>query len=286
MRIPKLLLLLSGLLASCGQSQGQANTLVASFYPIAFLAQQIAGDQFEVQCLTPAGSEPHDFNLTPRGRAALEDAKAIFINGLGMEVWADSLDDALRAKTTDLSYQIPTLQIEGRTDPHIWLSTENYRKMGQAVMDKLVAVDPSHASVYQSNFVSFTAKIQTLKDRCEELSASFGEKTIAVSHAAYGYLCQEYGIEQLYINGLSPSEEPQAQSLGKIIDAMTEKGIDTIFFEELVSPEIAEYIASQTGAKVESLNPLESLEQEDIDAGEDYFSVYWDNMTKIARTKP
>ena len=123
-------------------------------------------------------------------------------------------------------------------------------------------------------------------DACGDITRDFDGKVIAVSHAAYGYLCKQHGIEQLYINGLSPDDKPQAQSLGKIMDAMRERGIDTIFFEELVSPEIAEYIASQTGAKVDSLNPLESLEQKDIDAGEDYFSVYLENMRKIAKTKP
>ena len=278
--------ILFGLLVSCGPSQSSGKTIVASFYPIYFLASQIAGNQYTVTNLTPAGSEPHDFQLTPKGRAALEDADLIFVNGLGMETWTSSLDERLSLKTHALSDGIDTLDIEGRVDPHIWLDLDNYLLMGKAVREALEEADPTHSSIYLSNYRTFSRNILTLWNACMDITREFNGKVIAVSHAAYGYLCKQHGIEQLYINGLSPDDKPQAQSLGKIMDAMRERGIDTIFFEELVSPEIAEYIASQTGAKVDSLNPLESLEQKDIDAGKDYFSVYLENMRKIAKTKP
>lgn len=279
-------LLFLGLLASCGSASTDGKTIVTSFYPIYYVTSQIAGNQFEVKNLTPAGTEPHDFQLTPKGRAALEDAELVFVNGLGMEVWVSSLDEKLSAKTKVLSDGLHTLEIDGRVDPHVWLNTSYYLSMAKKVLNSLVSIDASHASYYQENYDAFERKIHLLKEKCVGIAKYFEQKVIAVSHAAYGYMCEEWGFDQLYINGLSPDDKPQAQSLGKIIDAMNEKGIDTIFFEELVSPETAEYIASQTGAKVESLNPLESLEQKDIEAGKDYFSVYLENMEKIALAKP
>ena len=54
--------------------------------------------------------------------------------------------------------------------------------------------------------------------------------------------------------------------------------VKTIFFEELVSPKVAEIIAKEVNAKTEELNPLESLSEVQIKKGEDYFSVMEENL--------
>lgn len=278
--------LLLGMLCSCASQGSDAKIIATSFYPVYFVVSQIVGDHYQIQNLTPFGSEPHDYQLTPKTRAVLEDAELLFINGLGMETWAISLDQKLSAKTRVLSDGLEALSIEGRVDPHVWLCLDNYLEMGEKVVTALTQIDKAHASVYETNYQSFSERILSLKSECETIAETFENKAIAVSHAAYGYLCRDFGIEQLYINGLSPDDQPQAQSLGKIIDAMNEKGIDTVFFEELVSPEIAQYIASQTGAKTETLNPLENLTQKEADEQKDFFSIYLENMRKIAKAKP
>ena len=84
----------------------------------------------------------------------------------------------------------------------------------------------------------------------------------------------------IYINGFSPDEEPTAEALQALLDAIKEKGIDTLFVEELGTRDIAEYIAKVTGVKIEVLSPLETIED-----GEDFLSVYRGNIDKIAEAK-
>ena len=274
------------LLFGCGTPKSQSNVLAASFYPISFLLEQIGGAHFEVVTITPPGSEPHDFELTPASVRTLTDARAIFLNGLGMEPWGASLTPSLKEKSYTLSDGLKTLEIEGRVDPHVWLDTTYYSKMAAKVEETLSTIDADHATDFKKNLGTFNQKMADLEDRCRAYAAEFDEKVIAVNHAAYGYFCAEWNIKQLYINSLSPDEEPSQKALQAIIDATKEYGIDTIFFEELSSDKAAKMIAAETGAKVESLNPLESLEEEDVENGEDYFSVYLENMEKIARAKP
>lgn len=281
-----LLLALPLLLCSCGEPSSSKPTIVASFYPISFLASQIAGEKYEVVNLTPPGSEPHDFELTPRNVVTMTDAKMILLNGLGMEAYEDSLNDSLKQKTYVLSQGIATKTIEGRVDPHIWLDTNNYEAMGQNVLNTLTKIDSENADYYRSNFTLFSKKMADLRKYCTQIANQFEHKTIAVNHAAFGYLCAEWGIEQLYINALSPDEEPTQKAIEEILQAIESKGIDTVFFEELASDAVAKKIASETHAKTESLNPLEGLTQADLNKGKDYFSVYQENMDKIARAKP
>lgn len=281
MRIPLYIPLL--LLASCGFKTQESNLIATSFYPIYHLAKQIAGEQMEVINLTPSGSDPHDYELTPSSRASLSSAKLICLNGLNMEHWASSLSSDLLSKSITLSEGIETEQIDGGVDPHIWLNTKNYLKMGEVLLGKLKEIDPDNASIYQNNFASFSSSLSLLEAMCEEISSSFANKAIAVSHAAYGYMCNQWNIEQIHIAGLSPDEEPSAKQLSDLVDEIKERHIDTVFYEELSSKDLAEFIAKQTGAKTESLNPLEGLTQEEEKEGKDYFSIYLEDMQKIGR---
>ena len=287
MRTKLSLLLFVPALVGCQTPSSSSPTIVASFYPIYFAAKQIAGDHFQVSNLTPPGSEPHDYELTAKSVAALNDAKLVFVNGLGLEPWTDSLTPALAEKTIILSEGIRTISNLGKVDPHIWLSLSLYEKMAAGIYDRLCQIDAPHFADYTVNFVSFCQKIEVLQEKCQEIAKDFAHpKPVAVSHAAFGYMAADFGFEQIYINGLSPDEEPSPQALGAIIDAIEEHHIDTIFFEELTSDAIAKSIASYTGAKTEVLNPLEGLTQESLDRGEDYFSVYETNMRKIGEAKP
>ena len=281
MRKPFPLFLLP-LLLSCGGPVEGKPILAASFYPIGFLAEQIAGDKYDVVTITPPGAEPHDYELTPSSVRALSDAKAIFTSGLSMEPWGDSLPSYLSSKRVELSQGIKTIEVEGRVDPHIWLSLDNYLEMGRKVKETLSSLDKGNEAYFSANFASFSEKVAELKGKCEEIASCFPEgKVIAVAHAAYGYMARDFGFKQLYISSLSPDEEPSQQAIERLLDAIKEYGIDTVFFEELASDKAAKAIAQATGAKTESLNPLEG-----IDEGEDYFSVYLENMEKIKEAKP
>ena len=274
------------LLSACGGEVSDKPILVSSIYPIQYLLQRIGGTDFSVINLTPAGTEPHDFELTIGAAKALSDSQAVFLNGLHMEPYQDSLRPTVKTKTHVLSDGIATRMVDGQADPHIWLNTLNYKKMGQKVCDVLCSLVPERASHYQANFASFSNDIDTLTAACMEIASSFVDKAIAVSHEAYGYMCDQFGITQFAINGLSPNQEPSQKAIEALLDVMKQRGIDTVFFEELASPLIAESIAKRAGAKVEELNPIEGLTPEEIEDGETYFTIYLENMNKIAEAKP
>ena len=80
------------------------------------------------------------------------------------------------------------------------------------------------------------------------------------------------------IEGLSPDSEPDPARMAEVIDFVKENKVKTIFFEDLVSPKVAETIAKETGAKTEVLNPLEGLTDEQLKNGDDYFSVMEKNL--------
>lgn len=271
-------------LFSCGGQSAQADVVV-SFYPLEYLATRIAGEKLSVTTIVPRGAEPHDFELRVSDVAAMYASKAIFLNGLNMEPFESSVlsDSNLVSKTTVLTNSMDGLiTVESShgsyLDPHVWLDTDLYAKMGETMLGKFIAISPENEVLFRTNYASLKEDLEGLKAYGQ--SKSIEGKTIAVSHDAFRYMCREFNFEEVHINGLSPDAEPTAKQLQEILDVIDERGIDTIFFEELESQDIADYIASQTGAKVEVLSPLEN-----VDEGEDYLSVYKENIDKISEAK-
>ena len=169
----------------------------------------------------------------------------------------------------------------GEFDPHVWLSPKNAEIEMEAIAEALIQADPEHADTYKRN-------LEAAKNACAELDSAFREELgayeggcIVVAHEAYGYLCHEYGLRQIGIEGVSADQEPDAARMREIIDMVGEYGIKCIFFEELVDPKVAEAIAAETGCRTQALSPLDGLSQDDIDAGRDYFSVMKDNLAAI-----
>ena len=167
------------------------------------------------------------------------------------------------------------------TDPHTWLSIKNAKKEMKNIKDALVKEDPENADYYEKNYQTYAKKFDELDKKYEDTLSPIENKSIIVAHEAFGYLCDEYDIKQVGIEGLTPDSEPDPARMTEIIKFAKDNNIKTIFFEELVSPKVAKTIAKEINANTAVLNPLEGLSDEDIKNGEDYFSVMEKNLQSI-----
>jgi len=106
-------------------------------------------------------------------------------------------------------------------------------------------------------------------------------KDIVTSHAAFGYLAAAYGLNQIAIAGLSPDAEPSPEQLADIVKQARTDKIKYIFFESLVSPKLAQTIATEINAQTLVFNPLEGLTKDEIAQGQDYFTEMRNNLTNL-----
>lgn len=260
--------------------------VAATFYPMADFAGKVGGDRVQVICLVPAGTEPHEWEPSPDDVITIQTADLVVSNGLGIDAWLDDVLSSLGSEAPAhvcASDGITPLKTDHGTDPHIWLNPANARLQAQTIAEALARVDADGGHVYQDNLADFGLKLQDLDYDYQTSLATCARHEIVVSHEAYGYLCQAYHLEQIGIEGLSPDSEPDAARMAQIVDLVRAKGITTIFFEELVSPKVAQAIASETGAEAVELSPLEGLTQEDLAAGEEYVSVMRANLAKLQK---
>lgn len=266
-------------LPSCMEHKN-THVIYTSFYPIYDFTKRIVGDRMEVENITPYGMEPHDFEPTARQVSGMIDGKCLLLNGIGMDSWADSMPDELKYKSYKVTNTIEIQYIDSIQDPHVWLSISNAIKEMSEILSIVKTIDPENKSYYQENYETEVSKFHKLKDTYLTKFETLSNRYVVVSHAAFGYLCDEFSLSQIYINGLSSDDEPTAKSLESVISIMKQKNITTVFYEENESDEIANKIAKETGAKVNSLHTLEGLTIEE-EKTEDYLSLLEDNLNKI-----
>jgi zinc transport system substrate-binding protein len=273
-----ILILIFGILVVCAAGCGGRSsagspakeTVVASFYPLAYAAEEIGDGRVDVSNLTPAGAEPHDLEVSPQDVAAIREADLVLL--LGRDFQPQLEDAAGSGKKVLRLLDIPGLGLRPDGDPHVWLDPVRYAKIvgriGQA-LHELAAT------------ASLQERLRGLDGEYRTGLAHCARREIVTSHEAFGYLAERYGLEQIAITGLSPEVEPEPAKLQHVVELVRKRGVTTIYFETLVSPRIAETVARETGAKTAVLNPIEGLTKNEVSQGEDYFSLMRTNLRTL-----
>ncbi|MBQ7264510.1 MAG: zinc ABC transporter substrate-binding protein [Firmicutes bacterium] len=275
-RIYALCLALVCLLSGCKGVKEDKKGLViyTSFYAPYDLTKTICGDKAEVYNMVPAGTEPHDWEPTSKDMLSLNSADVVFYNGLGMEGWIDKAKENTKADFVCLSSFIG----KEKEDPHIWLSPVNAVKMSEIITDTLSEKDSENASYYKENFEKFKTEALALTEEYKPLIAQKEKKQIVVSHAAYSYLCDDFGLEQLAVEGMSAESEPSPSKMKDIINFVKENDVKYIYYEESVSPKVAEVLSEEAGTELLPLNSFENSEE-----GKSYTTVMKENLENVLK---
>lgn len=279
----KLLILISMiLLVGCAPQAPQDDgtlKVYTSFYAMYDFASMLAGDNATVENLVPVGVEPHDWEPSPEDMVKLEQADVFIYSGKGMESWCERVLGTLSNKdlvVVEAAREVPAHTAQGAVDPHVWLDPANAILELEAIADGLMQADPAHADAYRSNLAACAARMETLDATYQEQLAACPRQDIIVSHAAYGYLCDAYGLHQTAIEGLTADSDASPGRLAQLVEQIREQDIHYIFFEELVQSKAVDTLAAETGVTALELNPFEGDTK-----GRDYFTVMEENLKNL-----
>ena len=268
-----------------GPDSSRKLKIVTSFYTIGEFAHQVGGDLVDVEVITPAGTEPHDYEPTPQQIADIYASDVFLFNGAGLDSWAEKIAADLNTKQVYPGVSVGEMRfavdINGATDPHFWLDPKLAIKEVQEISLELARIDETNRQKYTDNANSYIAKLTALSDEYKMGLAKCSQRTIVTSHNAFTYLADEYNFDVIALTGLSPDAEPSAGRLAEIAKLAEEKKMKYIYFETLVSPKLAQTIADEIGATTLIFNPLEGLTNEELAAGENYISVMETNLQNL-----
>ena len=166
-------------------------------------------------------------------------------------------------------------------DPHVWLSPTLAKLQVRHIANAMVQADPNNRSRYERNAGELEDRLEQLREQFHSGLAQCRTNRFITSHAAFGYLAEEFGLEQVSIAGLSPDARPNPARMAALSELVKEMGAKYIFYETLASPALSETLAQEVGAETLALNPLEGLTPEEVQAGSDYFSVMQENLANL-----
>ncbi|MFB6551584.1 zinc ABC transporter substrate-binding protein [Streptomyces sp. NPDC056405] len=300
-----------GTLSACSSDSAAAgNTdkfdVVASFYPMQYLAQQIGGEHVNVTTLTEPGQEPHDLELSAKQTAEMGEADAV----LYLKSLQPAVDEAITqsdVKTKIDAATLTTLEDHGSVehdhghggeghaeeghaeehseeeehalDPHVWLDPVKYAEIAEGVAKAFEKADPDHAADYRKNADALAKKLAGLNTAYEDGLKNTDTKVFFTNHSAFGYLAERYGLTQEAINGLDPESEPSPARIKELQEEAKADGVTTVFYETLVSDKTAKTLAKDAGLKTDVLDPLEGIT--DKSKGDDYLAVMESNLKAL-----
>ena len=166
-------------------------------------------------------------------------------------------------------------------DPHIWLDPMNMQQIVDRMREAFAKLDPAGEEFYNNRYQEVVEKLAELDKVYEETLAETDKEHIIVSHAAFGYLADKYGFEQLAVTGIAPHQEPSPGTIAELTKKANEYNLEYVFMEVLASPRIVEILAEEADLEVLTLNPIEGLTTEQLEAGEDYFSIMYENLDNL-----
>jgi zinc transport system substrate-binding protein len=291
-------------LAGCGGSPSAGGSggkldVVASFYPLEFIARTVGGDAVNVTTLTAPGVEPHDLELTPKQVGQIASAKLVVYE----KSLQPAVDEAVEQNAKDAGFDVaPAAQLEatgadfeeheegavkpashtgGALDPHFWLDPIRYTAVVNAVTDKLAAADSANADGYKARAKTLLGEVGKLDTEYKTGLANCKLKTFVTSHEAFAYLAKRYGLTMVGIAGFTPDAEPTPTRIEEVQKIVKNQHVTTIFYEELVSPKVAETIARDVGVKTAVLSPIEGLS--DANSSETYLSLMRENLSELRK---
>ncbi|MFI7347998.1 zinc ABC transporter substrate-binding protein [Streptomyces sp. NPDC049936] len=298
-----------GTLSACSSDSSAAgNTdkfdVVASFYPLQYLAEQIGGDHVNVTTLTEPGQEPHDLELSARQTAELGEADAA-LHLTSLQPAVDKAIDQSDVKTKIDAAELTKLEDHGNVehdhggeehaeeehaeeehseeghalDPHVWLDPVKYGEIAEGVAKAFEKADPDNAADYRKNADALAKKLDGLNTAYKDGLANTDTKVFFTNHAAFGYLAERYGLTQEAISGIDPESEPSPARIKELQTEAKADGVTTVFYETLVSDKTAKTLAKDAGLKTDVLDPLEGIT--DKSKGDDYVEVMESNLKAL-----
>ncbi|WP_019412579.1 metal ABC transporter solute-binding protein, Zn/Mn family [Paenisporosarcina sp. TG20] len=308
-------------LGACGQEGSSTNEaeresklkIYTTIYPFQYFTERIGGDKISTKNIVPPGSDAHSTEMTTKEMVKLAESDAFIHSGTGLEGFVDAVNDAIKNEDIKIVNATKGIDLisakdeeesldehsdeennkeeseeghdengsEMNVDPHVWLDPIRSVTVAENIKNALVELDPDNKEEFEKNFNSLKNDLQEMNTEFKNMVNSSATKTFIVSHSAYGYWEDVYGLKQIGISGLSPTDEPSQKELIEIINLVKENNLQYIYFEPNLTNKVAKAVSNETDAETLTLQNLESMSKKDLDSNEDYLSIMRKNIESL-----
>lgn len=310
-----LLLPLSLLLSACANEKETSPTnknqlsIYTTVFPLQYFSERIGGKYVDVHTIYPPGADEHTFEPSQKDMIKLADSDLFFYIGLGLEGFVEKAEGTLKNENVSLIPVADDLELSKEEEqheeeehhneeenhdeevnheehhhdvnPHVWLDPIYSKEMAAVIRDSLVKKMPEHKELFDKNYQALAAELEELDAQFAKTVSTAKHKKVIVTHAAFGYWEDRYGIEQISISGLSTTNEPTQKELEKIISLADHEGLHYILFEQNVQSKLGKIVQQEIGARALPIHNLGILSKDNIKDKETYFSLMEQNLKTL-----
>ncbi|SEA17083.1 zinc transport system substrate-binding protein [Thalassobacillus cyri] len=306
--------------SSSSKKENQPLTIYTTVYPLMDFTEKIGGEHVEADTILPPGADSHTFEPDTKQMIDVAEADGFLYSSKEFESYAGKISAAVEAEDVKILEAAEGINLEshvhqqdegahedekdhkedghddeeeghdstdshehGDHDPHVWLDPVRSIQLAENITDFLIDLKPQEKETFEANFENLKKELQALDTAFHEELETLPQNKIIVSHAAYGYWEQAYGLEQIAVSGLSPTEEPSQKQLEQIIETAEANDLKYVLFEQNVTPKIAEVVQKEINGEALRLHNLSVLTEEDIENREDYFSLMNQNLEVLKK---
>lgn len=266
------------LLAACYGCQQKKDTdtarqptIVVSIEPIKLIVKEITGDKFDIKTAIPPGISPHMFEPNPSNINELQNAAAIIYVDTHFDGWIEKF--IKKKNTTQLKLANVLTQknlaitehnhhAENHThaiDPHFWTAPLCVQAILEDICKIVSKIDPKNTTEYQRNTELFAAKLTAMHAEIAQKVEPIKDKSIFTAHNSFAYMINEFNLKNGGVFEESPGKEASPRYIANMIDKINTANVNRIFSEPQLNTKLIKAIASQANVKIDTLDPLNSI---------------------------
>jgi zinc transport system substrate-binding protein len=300
-------------LTSCEKKDGPATDagklkVITTLFPLYDFARNVGGDAAHVTLLLPPGLEPHSFEPKPGDVLRVNNADIFIYTGKEMEPWVENILKSIDSKkllVVNASKDIALLasigsghghgahghsetverqHAEGRLDPHIWLDFTRAQKMVENIRDGFISKEPSKKDFFTKNAAQYDARLSSLDREFKAGLADCRHRLfVHGGHFAFNYLAKRYNLDYVSAYEGSPDSEPSPRKIMELKKLVKDNGVKYIYYEELITPRIAEVVARETGCELLFLHGAHNISRDDLEKGATFISLMEQNLANLRK---
>ncbi len=306
-------------LTACNRNDEiDTNIVYTTTYPVQFLAEELSGDNIQVQRVPGVSAHGDSIDWSARDIIDIKESDLlIYVDGgadsyidQNMTILSDgdleflnlstfisynfvclshdlgdghSHDDEHDDAPTDPGCEFNTLS----TDPHFWLDPVLMAQAAELIKDKLIVTFPEEQATIENNYTTLSATLTQLHEKFQELDDDEdATKPIITTVMLFTYWHERYDFEIFSITKDAHSSETNITDLDEIVTIAKDNNIMYIMFEKNANSPAGESVIEVLQTTRPStdklyLHGLGNLTQEEIDAGETYITIMYDNLDAL-----
>ena len=311
--------LLASLLAGCGTAAPKSHgdiKVVTTIFPIYDWVREVAKDDVDINLdlLLDNGVDLHSYQPTAKDIMDISDCDIFIYVGGESDEWVDDTlaqadnknmtvldlmdilgDKAKEEEVKEGMQEDDHEHEEGKEeeheegpeyDEHVWLSLKNTSLFVDKIAEALSKADPQHAEAFKANAASYQEKLSALDAQYQQAVDNASVKTLLFGDRfPFRYLTDDYGLDYYAaFVGCSAESEASFETISFLSGKVDELNLKSIMQIETSDGSIAKTVKDNTKTKDQQILTLDSLQgvtSDRIQAGETYLSVMESNLTVL-----